>query len=102
MCIRDRSVGQWLQSFLMSKKQSVIVNGVKTQSAPVISGNPQGSVIGLSLFLMLIADINKDISSSFLSSFADDTRVGSAIESTDDASKLQEDLHTVYNWAEKK
>ena len=86
----------------MSRKQSVIVNGVKSQSATVISGVPQGSVIGLLLFLILIADMDKDIPSSFLSSFADDTRVGSAIESTDDASKLQEDLHTVYNWAEKK
>jgi hypothetical protein len=52
------------------------------------------------LFLILIADIDKDITSSFLSRFADDTRVGAAIATTDDASKLQEDLHTVYNWAE--
>ena len=93
-------VGQWLQSFLTSRNQSVIVNGVKSQPAPVISGVPQGSVIGPLLFLILIADIDKDITSSFLSSFADDTRVGSAIATMDDASKLQEDLHTVYNWAE--
>jgi len=93
-------IGRWLQSFLTNRQQAVIVNGVKSSPAPVISGVPQGSVIGPLLFLILIGDIDKEVSHSFLSSFADDTRIGSAISSPEEAKLLQQDLQAVYNWAE--
>ena len=35
---------------------------------------------------------------AFLSSFADDTRIGSHISSTEDSEALQEDLDSVYDW----
>ena len=76
------------------------MNGVKSSPAPVISGVPQGSVKGPLLFLILIGDIDKEVSHSFLSSFADDTRIGSAISSPEEAKLLQQDLQAVYNWAE--
>ena len=63
-------------------------------------GVPQGSVIGPQLFLVLIGDIDKEVSHSFLSSFADDTRIGSAISSPKEAKLLQQDLQAVYNRAE--
>ena len=76
----DGKVGRWLHSFLTNRFQSVIVNGTKSAPASVVSGVPQGSVIGPLLFLVLI---DKDIAHSFLSSFADDTRVGKGIYTTD-------------------
>ena len=63
----------WLTSFLTSRTQKVMVNGVLSDASPVISGVPQGSVIGPLLFLILISDIDIDVVASFLSSFADDT-----------------------------
>jgi hypothetical protein len=96
----DGKIGRWLQSFLTNRHQTVIVNGVKSATAPVLSGVPQGSVIGPLLFLILISDIDKDIVHSFLSSFADDTRIGMAISSPQDAQLLQQDLEAVYRWAE--
>ena len=49
------------------------------------------------MFLILIGDIDQDIASAFLSSFADDTRVGSQINSIEDTELLQKDLHASDN-----
>ena len=77
-----------------------MVNGVLSEPVPVLSGVPQGSVLGPLIFLVLIGDIDSDILSSFVSSFADDTRLFRAIAGVRDASSLQTDLEKVYQWAE--
>ena len=63
-------------------------------------GVPQGSVLGPLLFLILIGDIDQTIAFSFISSFADDTRVSRHIEDFEDIQLLQANLDAVYNWAE--
>ena len=90
---------KWLESFLMSRTQRVMVNGILSDPAPVQSGVPQGSVLGPLLFLVLISDIDANVLSSFLSSFADDTRVSKGISGVSDASALQTDLEAIYQWA---
>ena len=92
-------LGKWLQSFLSGRLQSVLVEGKKSQPKPVLSGVPQGSVLGPLLFLILIGDIDQDVATSFLSSFADDTRIGHGITSEEDMRQLQADLNSVYSWA---
>ena len=94
-------VGRWIHSYLTNRKQQVVVNGEKSAPASVVSGVPQGSVIGPLLFLILIGDIDERVAHAFLSSFADDTRIGSGIETADDAVRLQQDLEQVYQWAER-
>ena len=78
----------------------VMVNGVLSHPAPVTSGVPQGSVIGPLLFLVLIDDIDKNVAHAFLSSFADDTRLTGRVNGVNDASLLQTDLESVYQWAD--
>ena len=90
---------RWLHSFLTGRSQSVLVDGVKSEPRPVLSGVPQGSVLGPLLFLILIGDIDKDVAHSFISSFADDTRVGHGISNPEDMKELQLDLEAVYRWA---
>ena len=65
----------------------------------MISGVPQGTVLGPHLFLIMIADIDKDVSASNLISFADDTRLYSGVGDITDCDNLQFDLDNVYDWA---
>ena len=90
-------LGQWIATFLTNRTQSVVIDGQQSSPRPVISGVPQGSVLGPLLFLVLIGDIDKDVAEAFLSSFADDTRVGRGIVTANDTTKLQADLNTIYN-----
>ena len=81
-------LGRWIYSFLTDRKQAVLVNGEKGTPFDVLSGVPQGSVLGPLLFLVLISDIDSGITSAFLSSFADDTRVAKGIISEVDVLAL--------------
>ena len=65
----------------------------------MISGVPQGTVLGPVLFLILMSDIDKDISESKVVSFADDTRIYHQIDSDDSTNQLQTDLNKMYNWS---
>ena len=85
-------------SFLTQRMQSV--NSVKSDPSPVKSGGPRGSVHGPLLFLVLIGDIDRNVSHAFLSSFADDTRIGSQIAPPTNSEDLHTDLEAVYQWAE--
>ena len=90
----------WIESFLTARVQKVVVNGVLSEECAVVSGVPQGSVIGPLLFLILLGDIDSKIAASFLSSFADDTRLSIGLAGVTQASALQSDLEAVYQWAE--
>ena len=93
------SIGKWIYSFLTGRTQTVIVNGMSSSHSDVKSGVPQGSVLGPLLFLILLGDIDKSVSSAFLSSFADDTRIGHRIKTAGDVNCLQKDLESIYQWS---
>ena len=95
-------VGCWLFSFMDSKSrlQSVAVNERVSHPTPVLSGVPQGTVLGPVLFLVHIRNISRDLSEgTSASSFADDTRVQRGISSDSDCAILQADLQVIYSWA---
>ena len=90
---------KWIECFLTNHFQTVIVNGTKSTPVRVISGVPQGSVLGPLIFLILIADIDQDVKHSILKTFVDDTRLTKEIKDKIDTILLQEDLNATYHWA---
>ena len=90
---------KWTKSFLDNRKQFVAVDGSISSESDVISGVPQGTVLGPLLFLIYIADIDDDLQASKASSFADDTRILKPVSSVRDCEDLQGDLSRIYDWA---
>ena len=61
----------WINAFLCYRQQRVVVNGIKSDWAPAVSGVPKGTVLGPFLFSLHINDIIADIESE-IRLFADD------------------------------
>ena len=74
---------KWIDSFLCFRQQRVVVNGIKSDWAPVLSGVPQGTVLGPVLFSLYINDITTDIDSE-IRLFADDCVCYREIKGTED------------------
>ena len=89
---------EWIRGFLDGRTQEVVVNGSNSATAPVISGIPQGSVLGPVLFVIYINDLLDNISSSGLM-FADDTKLFRQISSREDALQLQSDIAKLEEWS---
>ena len=92
-------LSNWIKAFLSNRKQEVVVNGFKSFIFAVLSGVPQGSVLGPILFIVFINDIAASLQDSKLKSFADDTKISCSISCQQDAHRLQEDLNRVMNWS---
>jgi hypothetical protein len=105
--LRDAKVlgnlGCWLAAFLdaSNRQQAVVVEGRISPLSPVISGVPQGTVLGPVLFLLHISDIARDVSPrTTTTSYVDDTRASRSItDKTADCQALQNDLASIYSWA---
>ena len=72
--------------------------GGVSKDSPVLSGVPQGTVLGPLLFIIMISDVNKDILTSKIIRFADDTRVYTNITQIENSDSLQTDLNYIYLW----
>ena len=91
---------KWIDSFLCFRQQRVVVNGVKSDWAPVLSGVPQGTVFGPLLFSLYINDISLDIEFE-IRLFADDCVCYREIKDEEDTMKLQRDIDQLGSWAKK-
>lgn len=97
--ITDKAL-EWIRAFLSNRRQRVRVNDSISSWKPVVSGIPQGSILGPILFTLFVNDIPAQIQ-SIISMYADDTKLFSAILSDNPTNNLVSDLKLLEEWSEK-
>jgi len=88
---------QWIKNFLTTRQQRVIVNGASSKWNHVISGVPQGTILGPLLFLLYINDLPAQLDTT-MKLFADDAKVYNSISSTADCAHLQRNIDSMIAW----
>ena len=66
---------KWFKSYLNNRTQCVSVNGTISNPKTIMSGVPQGSILGPLLFLLFINDMSDSIMNSTVDMYADDTLI---------------------------
>ena len=89
----------WIRGWLLNRWQRVGVKGFWSRWRRVLSGIPQGSVLGPVLFLVFIDDLEEGLRSEVLK-FADDTKIFGRVESEGAGEDLQRDLDRLVQWSE--
>ena len=88
----------WITSFLCNRQMKVLVDGERSSETEVLSGVPQGTVLGPLLFLVHINDL-PDAVRSKVRLFADDCLLYRKIKTAKDQEELQNDLSKLEIWA---
>ena len=93
------SLRKWFENYLASCLQCVAINGSVSELLPVISGVPQGSILGPLLFIIYINDLPVVIQHSTILLFADDTKCAKSVASQSEYQQLQNDLDSLNSWS---
>ena len=89
---------QWIKEFLTDREQRVIIDNEFSAPSTVISGVPQGSVLGPLLFQLFINDLPNNIE-SLVKLYADDVLIMRSITTPNDHQILQNDLTKLALWS---
>src|SRR5664279_4398204 len=91
---------KWIKQLLTGRKQKVRIGQADSLWSAVISGVPQGSVLGPVLFICYINDL-PEVVRSFIFMYADDTKLFRRVDNDADQEELQRDLDQIVKWADK-
>ena len=97
--VMGNSIINWIEQWLNDRRQSVVVDGEVSSWKPVLSGVPQGSVLGPILFLIYINDLEERVTGNILT-FADDTKLIRKTKGIGDKQKLQDDIDKLVRCSE--
>ena len=94
------SIINWIEQWQTDRRQKVVVDGEASSWKSVLSGVPQGSVLGPILFLVYINDLEEGVTGKILK-FADDTKLFTKTKEIGDKQNLQDDIDKLVKWSEK-
>jgi len=89
---------KWIKAYLDNWTQRVKINNRYSNWADVISGIPQGSILGPLLFIIYINELPDSGSQLFL--YADDAKIYNHILNRQDKDTLQNDRIKLKSWAD--
>ena len=96
------SLLNWLKAYLTDRYMQVVIGGHRSAPHPIQAGVPQGSILGPTLFILYISDIDQCLSpGSKLATFADDTTLYSVASHADlqqSTASLQTSLDKLHEW----
>ena len=95
----DGKLLKWIQHWLTGRTQRVVIDGKVSTWTEVLSGVPQGSVLGPILFTIYINDLGDNILNKIIK-FADDTKTYGRASNQTEINSLQNDLNKAMEWAE--
>ena len=96
----DGTLLKFFTEYLRCRKQRVIMENVVSENVDVLSGVPQGSILGPLLFVLFINDIYANIDKDTnIALFADDTKIWRDINSEADCEILQKDINSLSMWS---
>ena len=90
-------VNNWIKAFLSERKQQVVLEREKSGKEDVLSGVPQGTVLGPLLFLTYINDM-PECTESNVRLFADDSLLYKVIQLPKDSKQLKLELLALERW----
>ena len=89
----------WISAWLIGRRQRVTLGVSQSEWVNVISGVPQGSVLGPLFFLIFIDDLDEDLINMILK-FADDAKLFGKVGTAEDLDGMHRDLGRLCNWSE--
>ncbi len=89
----------WLKNYLSSRFHCVCIGDSRSELLPVVSGVPQGSILGPLIFLVFVNNLPAVVHHSILLMFADDTKCAKLIKTPSDSLQLQDDLDSLCDWS---
>ena len=98
----DGRLLKFIENYLYGREQCVVMDSEKSSSKPVLSGVPQGSILGPIFFVLFINDLPACLSQGTnIALYADDTKIWRPILSDQDHVILQKDIDLLNDWAMK-